>query len=261
MAPVHLVKAVWSGALLMQGHHAVADTHRADPGFTLRPVCRFGGGALTSARSAHPHSPVDLPAAKLGDDQRDRARAPCSRSRSCLLHMERRKAMATGWSPATAGSSWLMGAAVAAVLLLVLAGGLKAHDYVMHDNDFCPGCHIFVPSGQILSIRIPGPISWSTSWRASTTVSPVTPVTLRAQGPEQGAVLLDHRRGRTRSRPTPRCREPSANSATSRGSEEDLAADSLDRRPPNTPRVRFRSTQECAVSHLSRALGSPLSAG
>ncbi len=27
--------------------------------------------------------------------------------------------------------------------------GVKAYDYMMHDNDFCRGCHIFVPSGQI----------------------------------------------------------------------------------------------------------------
>jgi hypothetical protein len=36
-------------------------------------------------------------------------------------------------------------------LLLVLTVGLgvKSYDYVMHDNDFCRGCHIFVPSGQV----------------------------------------------------------------------------------------------------------------
>ena len=39
--------------------------------------------------------------------------------------------------------------AVGAVLLLVVAAGLKVNNYVMHDNDFCRGCHIFVPSGQL----------------------------------------------------------------------------------------------------------------
>ena len=27
--------------------------------------------------------------------------------------------------------------------------GFKAYHYMMHDNDFCRGCHIFVPSGQL----------------------------------------------------------------------------------------------------------------
>lgn len=39
--------------------------------------------------------------------------------------------------------------AVGAVLLLVVGSGYKAYDYMMHDNDFCRGCHIFVPSGRI----------------------------------------------------------------------------------------------------------------
>ena len=39
--------------------------------------------------------------------------------------------------------------AVGAVLLLMVGTGVKAYDYMMHDNDFCRGCHIFVPSGQI----------------------------------------------------------------------------------------------------------------
>ena len=37
---------------------------------------------------------------------------------------------------------------LAAVLLLVVGSGLTAYDYMMNDNDFCKGCHIFVPSGQ-----------------------------------------------------------------------------------------------------------------
>jgi Class III cytochrome C family len=38
--------------------------------------------------------------------------------------------------------------ALGAVLLLMVGTGVKAYDYMMHDNDFCRGCHIFVPSGQ-----------------------------------------------------------------------------------------------------------------
>ncbi|HEU5169261.1 MAG TPA: hypothetical protein VFU46_01915 [Gemmatimonadales bacterium] len=35
------------------------------------------------------------------------------------------------------------------VLLLLAGTGVKAYDFMMHDNDFCAGCHIFVPSGQV----------------------------------------------------------------------------------------------------------------
>lgn len=35
-----------------------------------------------------------------------------------------------------------------AVLLLMVGSGVAGYDYMMHDNDFCKGCHIFVPSGQ-----------------------------------------------------------------------------------------------------------------
>jgi hypothetical protein len=35
------------------------------------------------------------------------------------------------------------------ILLLMVGTGVKAYDYMMHDNDFCRGCHIFVPSGQV----------------------------------------------------------------------------------------------------------------
>jgi hypothetical protein len=37
---------------------------------------------------------------------------------------------------------------VGAVLLLVFGSGLAAYNFMMHDNDFCKGCHIFIPSGQ-----------------------------------------------------------------------------------------------------------------
>jgi hypothetical protein len=37
------------------------------------------------------------------------------------------------------------------LLLVLMAGvGFKGYDYMMHDNDFCRGCHIFVPSGQVV---------------------------------------------------------------------------------------------------------------
>jgi hypothetical protein len=38
---------------------------------------------------------------------------------------------------------------VGLLLALMVGFGFKSYDYVMHDNDFCRGCHIFVPSGQV----------------------------------------------------------------------------------------------------------------
>jgi hypothetical protein len=42
----------------------------------------------------------------------------------------------------------LAGIAVAVVLVGV-GTGVKTYNYMMHDNDFCRGCHIFVPPGQL----------------------------------------------------------------------------------------------------------------
>ena len=67
-----------------------------------------------------------------------------------LVLLWRRRATMGKWlSTRDRGVKLALGAAVSAVLLAIVAGGLKANDYVMHDNDFCKGCHIFVPSGQL----------------------------------------------------------------------------------------------------------------
>jgi hypothetical protein len=47
------------------------------------------------------------------------------------------------------GVKLAMAGTVGLVLLLMAGTGLKAYDFMMHDNDFCAGCHIFVPSGQL----------------------------------------------------------------------------------------------------------------
>jgi hypothetical protein len=61
----------------------------------------------------------------------------------------RRRAIGTWLVTRQRGTKLLMLAAVGAVLLLMVGTGVKAYDYMMHDNDFCRGCHIFVPSGQV----------------------------------------------------------------------------------------------------------------
>lgn len=61
----------------------------------------------------------------------------------------RRKAIWTWLKTRGRGMKLALGVAVASVLLLIVAGGVKANDFMMNDNDFCSGCHIFVPSGQL----------------------------------------------------------------------------------------------------------------
>jgi hypothetical protein len=66
-----------------------------------------------------------------------------------VLLWRRRRAIWSWLVTRERGVKLAMAGAVGAVLLLMLGTGLKAHDYMMHDNNFCRGCHIFVPSGQV----------------------------------------------------------------------------------------------------------------
>jgi hypothetical protein len=53
----------------------------------------------------------------------------------------------------TSRSGPVKAALVAAVLLLVVgaaAAGMKSYDFMMNDKRMCNGCHVFVPSGQIV---------------------------------------------------------------------------------------------------------------
>lgn len=66
-----------------------------------------------------------------------------------LIWLWRRRRSIWGWIAAR--RAWVQGAMIGGVVLVVALAGLGAHksfDYVMHDNNFCRGCHIFIPSGQ-----------------------------------------------------------------------------------------------------------------
>jgi hypothetical protein len=65
------------------------------------------------------------------------------------LLWRRRRAIGTWLVTRDRGVKLAMLGAGVAVLLLMVGTGVKAYDYMMHDNDFCRGCHIFVPSGQV----------------------------------------------------------------------------------------------------------------
>ena len=66
-----------------------------------------------------------------------------------MLLWRRRRAIGTWLVTRNRGAKLAMLGAVGAILLLMVGTGVKAYDYMMHDNDFCSGCHIFVPSGQV----------------------------------------------------------------------------------------------------------------
>ena len=69
-----------------------------------------------------------------------------------LLLLWRRRRAIIGWlATRDRGVKLAMGSAVGAVLLLLVGTSVKAYDFMMHDNDFCAGCHIFVPSGQLFA--------------------------------------------------------------------------------------------------------------
>ena len=65
-----------------------------------------------------------------------------------LFLWRRRRAIWTWLTTRERGVKLGLLGAVFAVLFLMVGTGAKAYDYMMHDNDFCRGCHIFVPSGQ-----------------------------------------------------------------------------------------------------------------
>lgn len=66
-----------------------------------------------------------------------------------LTWLWRRRHPIRGWIAAR--RAWVQGTMIGGVALVVALAGLGAHksfDYVMHDNNFCRGCHIFIPNGQ-----------------------------------------------------------------------------------------------------------------
>jgi hypothetical protein len=61
----------------------------------------------------------------------------------------RRSGIRTWFGTRHRGVLMALGGTAVALLLIAVGTGFKAYNYMMHDNDFCRGCHIFVPSGQL----------------------------------------------------------------------------------------------------------------
>jgi hypothetical protein len=69
---------------------------------------------------------------------------------AALAFLWRRRQPAWNWlRTRQRGVKVAMLGGMVAVLLVIFGTGVKTYNFMMHDNDFCAGCHIFVPSGQL----------------------------------------------------------------------------------------------------------------
>lgn len=59
-----------------------------------------------------------------------------------------RQGIRTWLTTRSRGTKLLMGSTVAVFLLLAAGVGYKAYDYMENDNNFCRGCHVFIPAGE-----------------------------------------------------------------------------------------------------------------
>ena len=191
MAPVHLADAVWSGAFLVQG---LPETGSSAASLQDSLSGRFVDSVVVRSPLADPLVPIVqwifqrpswvmisgiVVAAVVGV--------------AILGWLWRRRRPIGRWLVTRdRGVKLALGASVGAVLLLVLGGGLKVHNYVIHDNDFCRGCHIFVPSGQIFVQPDTGSYLLVNKVEVHTTALMPCVSSLRHQGSKQGVVLLDH---------------------------------------------------------------------
>src|SRR5512133_1740434 len=148
MAPVHQISVLWTGAASLQANPARQDS-------VVRIWDSLSGRFVDSVvvRSPLPHPLVPIvqwifqrPSwVMIGGI----VLAALVAFTIFVAFWRRRRAIRTWLSTRDRGVKLALGAAVGAILLLLVGGGVKAHDYMMHDNSFCQGCHIFVPSGQI----------------------------------------------------------------------------------------------------------------
>ena len=149
MAPVHSVHALWPGA-------AVVQTQGAATGDSIVRVWdsiagRFVDSVVVRSPLPDPLVPIvqwifQKPGwVMVGGIILGTALAVAA----LVILWPRRRAILTWLVTRQRGVKLAMAGAVGAVLLLMIGTGVKARDYMMHDNDFCRGCHVFVPSGQV----------------------------------------------------------------------------------------------------------------
>ena len=77
-----------------------------------------------------------------------------------MLLWRRRRAIGTWLVTRDRGAKLAMLGAVGPILLLMLGTGVKAYDYMMHDNDFCRAATSSSPAARSSSGPTPGPTCW-----------------------------------------------------------------------------------------------------
>src|SRR6476660_10306512 len=148
MAPVHQVNALWTGAALLQANRAPQDS----------VVRLWDSVAGRFVDSVVVHSPLPDPLVPIVQWIFQRPSwvmisgivlAVVIGVTVLVMLWRRRRTIWTWLSTRDRGVKLALGGALAAILLLIVAGGLKTTNYMLHDNNVCQGCHIFVPSGQL----------------------------------------------------------------------------------------------------------------
>ena len=200
------------GAAFSPGADWLQGLRRPRPGHAHRALHRFGRRRFPSARPDGSDRPVALPEARLGHGRRHRLGAIVApRCRSCSGGAGATIAGVAG-HPGSRVSSWACRRGGRGAAADRGDRRSKAYDYMMHDNDFCKGCHIFVPSGQAFVRPDTGTyllVNKMEGTHDSLSCHACHPFEL--EGPDQGAVLLD--RG-----------APGQGAAPCQGAEGDLRA-------------------------------------
>jgi hypothetical protein len=147
MAPVHWVLALWPGASAVQAQASADSVIRIWDSVTGR----FVDSVVVRSPLPDPIVPlVQWIFQKPGWVMVGGIVLGAIAAVAVLLWLwRRRRAIWTWLATRDRGVKLALAGGVGAVLLLIFGTGLKTYDYMMHDNDFCRGCHIFVPSGQV----------------------------------------------------------------------------------------------------------------
>ena len=157
------------------------------PGLPVPSVHRLGERGVPPPRPTGAHRPVDLPEAGLGHGGGDRARAPSWRSRRCS------SCGGAGCDPDLARHPGTRSQAGPGRSSRRHAPADRRHgcqSVRLHDarQRLLPrAATSSCPAANCSCVRTPGPTSWSTSWRASTTPCPVMPATRSRSRPRPGS--------------------------------------------------------------------------